>query len=198
MKIIVASFLFLFLFVSSGRADITERVIYAGDTPLFSDCTVIQTALMELTINPCSYKTTGEARVFGVIESLPARVGMGPLGAAIAQGKAEWMPDGARVRVWLRDKDGVIIERAVSYRLPIAKTLSVVAGSQYMIHLVKAGGTTMDVILALGSDPRPANYVHFLTFRFTVPAGTTDLANVQIKVFTVKDGYLPKKGMFEK
>ncbi|KKL79491.1 hypothetical protein LCGC14_2014320, partial [marine sediment metagenome] len=62
MKTLVISLLLLFLGggYDGVSAAITERIIYAGNTPLASDCRVTQTGPMELTVMPCSWTTTGD------------------------------------------------------------------------------------------------------------------------------------------
>ena len=198
MKSIIIALSFWILLVGSVRAEIVERVVYAVDTPLASDCRVTQTGLMELMVMPCSWTTVGEARVFSVAKSIPAQLGFGPLAGAISQGKAEWMPNGLQVRAWLRDKNGDIVSRSERLSLPISAVITVPAGNTYFIYLVRKAGPIMEAILLPVSAPRPDNYVHILAFEFEVPIGTTDLSEVTIEVFTVRPGKKPKKGLFEK
>jgi len=173
-------------------ATIMQRTIYSGHTPLFSDCAAVQTAPMELTIAPCIFTTTGRAKVHSVIASLPAQAGLGQLGQAIREDKAEWY--GNRVRAWIRDSEGNIIERAVTYILPAAKSIIVPPGDTYYLNLIKVGSVVMDVVLRpTSAPPRPANYIHVLAIEFVVPLGTTDLSSVKIEVFTVIPGSAPSK-----
>ena len=177
-------------------AAITQRIIHAGDTPLASTCTVVQTDSMELTVSACSFTTTGEAKIIDRFESVFAALGAGPVAQALRENKAEWY--GSRVRVWLRDKQGNIIERSATYILPVANLITVPIGGPYFIYLVKNPGLKMEAILLSTRAPRPTNYVHYLAFEFTVPAGTTDLSGIEIEVFTVLPGFPAPKGLFEK
>ncbi len=198
MKRIILSLFFWFLLGGFAQADIVERVIYAADTPLFNDCSVTQTGLMELTIAPCSFTTTGQARVFSVIKSLPAKLGIGELARALDRGEAEWLPGNMRVRAWLKSKNGDIIARSERLLLTIPSILVIPAGDTYFIYLVRKAGPIMEAVLLPVSAPQPDNNVHILAYEFEVPIGTTDLSEVIIEVFTVKSGKKPKKGMFEK
>ncbi|KKL25629.1 hypothetical protein LCGC14_2403380 [marine sediment metagenome] len=200
MKKLIISLLLLFLGGVYGvvSAGITERVIYAGDTPLFSDCNITQTGPMELTVAPCTFTTTGEAKIFNIFESIGARLGVGRLAKAITENRAEMMKDGMRVRGWLINKQGNIIERSVTWRLPTTKIIAVIPDETYFIYLVKKVGVTMGTALLPVSSPRPADYIHHLAFEFTVPLGTTNLSGIEIEVFTVKPNFAPAKGLFEK
>ncbi len=194
---ILGTFLAL-LFSVTVQAAISDRVIYSGDTPLASDCKVVQTGPLELTVAPCSFTTTGQARVFGRVQSMPALIGVGPLATAVREGRAEWMQGGHRIRGWLTDKQGNIIERSVTWRLPTAAIITVTPGDTYFIYLVKKAGVTMETALLPVSSPRPTGYIHYLAFEFTVPLGTTDLSGIEIEVFTVRPDFPPAKGLFEK
>ena len=200
LKTLIISLLLLSLVGQQGglSAAVTERVIHAGDTPLFSDCMVTQTGPMELTITPCTFTTTGEARIFSAWQSIRAWIDNGPLAEAISTGRAEWMPDGRRIRGWLTDKQGNIIEKSVTWRLPTAAIITVTPGDTYFIYLVKKAGVTMETALVPVSDSSPVGYIHFLAFEFDVPAGTTDLSSIAIEVFTVRPNFPPAKGLFEK
>ena len=200
MRTLIIGFLLLALggLPEVGSAAIVERVIYAGPTPLASTCRVTQTGPMELTVAPCTFTTTGWARIFGALKSLVARSGVGELARAVAEGKAEWTSDGLRIRGWLRDKQGNIIEKKATWRLPVAESVTVTPGNTYFIYLVKKVGVTMEIKLLPVNDPVPTNYVHYLALDFTVPLGTTDLNTVKIEVYTVRPGPRPAKGLFEK
>ena len=192
--------LLLFVLLGSGTdwisAAMTQRIIHAGDTPLFSDCNITQTGPMELTVTPCTFTTTGEAKIVSRLDSAFALTGLGPVAEALREGKAEW--HGNRVRAWLRDKNGNIIERSATYHLPVASLITVPPGDTYFVYLVKNPGLKMEAILLPANAPRPANYVHHLAFEFAVPPGTTNLSGIEIEVFTVLSGSAPTKGMFEK
>jgi hypothetical protein len=197
MKTLFLALTLVFMLDGVGLGAITERIIYAGDTPLINTCTVVQSGPMELTIAPCSFTTTGQAKVFSVLESLPAQVGLGALAKALREGKAEWFK-GNRVRAWLRDENGEIIERAKTRRLVVPSVLTVPDGNTYFIYLVEKVGPILEVVLLPITDPRPAEYVHYLAFEFMVPLGTTDLNGIKIEVFTVRPGHTPAKGLFKK
>lgn len=181
-------------------AAITERVIYAGDTPLESDCQVTQTGPMEITVMPCFWTTTGEARILtpSIIEWAAAKLGQGAFGRAIGQNRAEWMPDNKRIRGWLVDSQGNIIERSVTYRLGQLAVLTITAGQKYRAYMVDGPGNTMTIFLMDPIDPLPFGFINYLIFKFDVPAGTTDLSTVTLEVFTVRPDFPPAKGLFEK
>ena len=195
MKKISWIVLLVALFLGSGtdrvQAALIERAIFAGDTPLLSTCTVTQSGPMELTVAPCSFITTGQSRIVekSKVKNLPNE---------IAAGRVEMMSDGKRVRGWLRDKAGNIIEKARALFLPVSAVTIIPTGNTYFLYLVEKAGPTLGVVLLSESDPRPVNYVHFLAFAFTVPAGTTDLSGITIEVFTVKPGFPPARGIFER
>ena len=197
MKKAIFSFVMWILLTSSSQANIIPRVIYAGDTPLSSDCVVTQTGPMELTAGPCLWTTTGQARVFGLLESIPALLGLGELGRAVAEGKAELFQRGTRVRAWLRDKQGNIIERS-RIRILAPTVLSISAGGTWVVYMVDGPGVTMTLVLQPKDDPRPAGTLDYLLLPFNVPAGTTDLNTIKIEVFTVRPGLAPARGLFEK
>ena len=186
-----------FLLSHIAFGGIVDRVIYSGNTPLFSDCRVVQTGPMQLTVPPCTFTTTGRAKIISALEALPAQVGVGRLAKAISENEAEWLPDGLRVRVWIKDEQGDVITRSLTYRLPVANTINIIAGNVYVILLTKAGGITMTAVLTTSWDPNAVDYVHILATEFEVPLGTTDLSNVRIPIFTVKQGQRPLKKWFE-
>ena len=196
MRSVIIGFFLSALLAASSQAGITERVIYAGNTPLASDCRVTQTGPMELTVAPCSFATTGEARIASRLDSAFALMGVGPIAQALREDKAEW--HGNRVRIWLRDKEGNIIEKSVTWRLPTVEIIGVTPGETYFLYLIEDVGVTMEVLLIPVSSPRPAGYIHYLAFEFTVPLGTTDLGGIEIEVFTVRPNFPPVKSLFEK
>ena len=197
MKKLIISLLFALFLGGVAHAAITERVIYAGPTPLASDCRVTQTGPMELTVAPCTFTTTGTARIYSILQSLVARSGVGKLAGALREGKAEWTSNGLRIRAWLRDKQGDIIERSATWILPVAESVTVIPGNTYFLYLVKKVGVTMEIKLLPVNDPMPTTYVHYIALDFTVPLGTTDLNTVKIEVYTVRPGKRPAKGLFE-
>ncbi len=197
MKTLIISLLLLFL-SGIAQAAITERIIYAGDTPLTSDCRVTQTGPMKLTVMPCSWTTTGEARILGPIDSLVAATGFGPVAKALREGNAEWHHN--RVRVWLRDKQGNIIEKSRRRILSLATTLTITAGKRWAIYLLDGPGVTMIPTLVEwdGLSGRPSDMLDYIVLPFLVPLNTIDLNTITIEVFTVRPDFPPAKGLFEK
>ena len=189
MKVFIAA-LFL-LFSTLARAGIVDRVIYAGDTPLASDCRVTQTGPMELTVMPCSWTITGEARIVPK-EKVP------DLKGAMARGEVEMMPDGKRVRGWLKNRNGSFVRKRQTYRVIPKAVLTITAGQKYVIYMLKGPGQTMNIALMDPEDPRPDTFIDYLIFEFDVPAGTTDLSTIILEVFTVRPNFAPRKGLFEK
>ncbi len=179
------------------RADIVERITYSGDTLLKSTCTVTQTGPMELTFTACKWTTTGRSKLFSVLESMPAQLGLGELGEAIKQGKAEWSHGRTRVRAWLRDKQGNIIERSRT-RVLTPTVLAITAGATWVVYMVDGPGVTMNLVLEKWNGTQLAGSLDYLLLPFEVPAGTIDLSGIKIEVFTVKSGRKPPKGLFEK
>ena len=172
-------------------AAITQRIIHAGDTPLASNCQVAQTGPMQLTVSACSWTTTGQAKI--VHESKVPN-----LKNEIAAGRVERMPDGVRVRGWLRNAQGNIIEKSRTRFIPAKIILNIVAGETWVAYLVNGPGRTMVVTLQKRGEPRPTGTLDYILFPFVVPAGTTDLSAINIQVFTVLPGFPPAKGIFEK
>ena len=192
-------------------AAITERVIHAGDTPLASDCRVTQTGPMELTVMPCFWTTTGEARIVDVTKAignfadntLPTfkerfTSGIQELEHRVAAGEIEYMPDGKRIRGWLKNKDGSIIRKKATYRVAPKTVLTIVAGQKYVVYMLRGPGQTMNVALMNPADTRPSTFIDYLVFKFDVPVGTTDLNTITLEVFTVRPNFPPRKGLFEK
>ncbi|HEB27639.1 MAG TPA: hypothetical protein ENI05_07655 [Porticoccus sp.] len=195
MKKLIFSLLFS-LFLAGGTdwvsAAITERIIHAGNTPLASDCQVTQTSFMELTVLPCFWTTTGQARIVPK-EKVPDLVG------AIARGEVEMLPDGKRVRGWLINKDGSFVSKRKTYRVIPKAVLTVVAGQTYIVYMLRAPGQNrMNIVLMDSEDPRPSTFINYLVFEFDVPFGTIDLSTVPLEVFTVRPNFPPAKGLFEK
>lgn len=191
MKIILYCLMIVFLFLPSAESAIIERVIHAGDTPLASTCTVTQTGPMELTVLACSFTTTGQARIVAK-EKVPS------LPNEIAAGRVQMMPDGKRVRGWLRNKDGTIIDKSKTHTAVTSTALIITAGDTWVVYLTDGPGVTMPVVLQKAGDPRPANFVEFIVMPFTVPIGTTDLSTIDIEVFTVKPDFPPPRPLFER
>ena len=143
-------------------AAIIQRIIHAGDTPLTSTCLVTQTAPMELTISACSFTTTGQAKIVNVakvIGSLADRTlpdfagrfksGMDELQNRVLAGDIEYMPDGKRVRGWLRDRQGNIIEKSKTHVRNVATTVTVPGPGWWVIYLLGGPGVNLDVVLQL-------------------------------------------------
>ena len=202
MKKIIVLLMLCSLFVATSiHADITERIIYAGDTPLSSTCKVTQTAPMELTVAACSWTTTGQSRVvnLNIIEAMLTELGVGSVAELISQGKAEFLPGAfpSRVRGWLIDKAGNIIERSRA-RVLSPTVLTITAGETWVVYMVDGLGVTMNLVLKKWDGVKPVGTLNYLIMPFEVPAGTTDLTSIKIEVFTVKPNFPPRKGLFEK
>ena len=205
MKTLIAGLLFA-LFLGGGyggvSAAITKRIIYAEETLLRSNCTVKQTAPMQLTIAACSWTTTGRSKIvnIGIVRAVAARMGVGEVASLIAQDKAQFTPGtlSTRVRGWFLDKDGKVIDRSRTRSVVSPVVLTITSGDLWVVYLVDGPGVTMDVVLQLDREVRPPNTLDYLILPFAVPAGTTDLGGITIEVFTVKPGHAPVKGMFEK
>ena len=193
MRTLLPILLLLFLGAEGSwvSAAITERVIHAGDTPLASTCVVTQTAPMELTVSKCAFTTTGQAKI--VDESkVPS------LKNEIAAGRVERMPDGKRVRGWLRDRQGNIIEKSKTHVHNVATTVTVPGPGSWVVYLTDGPGINLDVVLQLWEDPLPPNFVEYIIMPFVIPVGTANLNQVDLEVFTVLPGFPASKGLFEK
>ena len=173
------------------QAGLVEQDIYAATTLLASTCTVIQTGPMQLTIPPCSWTTTGLSRIVSR-EKVPN------LTNEIAAGRVEMTPNG-RVRGWLRDKTGNILEKSRTRILPSSVTFNITAG-MWAIYLVDGPGVTMVPTLVAWSNSSkdPAGTLDYLVLPFPVPVGTTDLSGITIEFHVIKPGVRPAKGVFEK
>ncbi len=172
-------------------AAITQRIIHAGNTPLASDCVVTQTGPMQLTVSTCSWTTTGQAKI--VHESKVPN-----LSNEIAVGNVERMPYSRRVRGWLQDSQGNIIEKSRTRFIPVPVVLNITAGETWVAYLVNGPGVTMAVVLQKRGELRPAGTLDYILFPFVVPVSTTDLSGIDIEVFTVRPDFPPAKGLFEK
>src|SRR3990167_3551713 len=69
-------------------------LIFSGDTPLACTIAVEQTGPMQLTVRAGAFTSTGQARIRDYVPAAHD--------AAIAAGDAEMLPDGQRVRLWIR------------------------------------------------------------------------------------------------
>ena len=205
----------LFLAILGGhpegiRAAITQRIIHAGDTPLFSDCVVTQTAPLTLRIETCMWRTTGQARivdaakVVGILadknlldESSRIRSGLKELNLRVDAGEMEYMPDGKRIRGWLKNKDGSFVGKSENRVLTPITIVWPADGQTHLVYLVGGPGATMQAELALHGETQPAGFIDFLIFETLVPVGATDFVT-DVEVFTVLPGFPAPKGMFEK
>ncbi|KKM30267.1 hypothetical protein LCGC14_1566230 [marine sediment metagenome] len=193
MNKFIVGFLFSLFLTASAYATVVERVIYARNTLLVSDCIVTQTGLMELTVSACSWTTTGLSKVVPK-EKVPN------LSNEIAVGRVVEMPGGKEVRGWLLDKQGNIIEKSRTRGLMSSSVLTITAGKRWAAFLVDGPGITMQVALVEwgpGFTPLPGT-LDYIILPFRVPVGTTDLSGIKIEVLTVRPGAGPAKGMFEK
>ena len=176
---------------------IKQRIIHAGDTPLFSDFAVAQTGPMQLTISGGDFQITGQAKILGK-NKIPL--------AFLTDGRAELMPDGKRVRVWLQDKVTKQIQDKSKRRKIVGQTtVNIVAhpikSKTYRIDLRSPSDTIMLVQAQswLKDDPEPitSDLTHMLVFPFVIPPGTTDLSGIDIEVFTVLPGFPPSTPEWE-
>jgi len=170
---------------------IKERKIYAGDTPLFSDFTVNQTGPMELTLSGGDFQITGQAKILEK-NKVPS--------VFLTDGRAEMMPDGKRVRVWLQDKITKQPTDKSKRRTIVGQTVvNVVAhaikNKAYQVDLRSPSDTVMLVQVQswLEDQTRPitSDLTHILVFPFVVMPGTTDLSGIDIEVFTVLPDFPP-------
>jgi len=176
---------------------IKQRIIYSGDTPLFSDFAVTQTDPMQLTISGGDFQITGQAKILEK-KKVPADF--------LADGRAELMPDGKRVRVWLQDKVTKQIKDKSKRRTILGQTtVNAVAhptkSKTYRVDLRSPSDIVMLVQVQswLEDEPEPitSDLTHTLVFPFVVPPGTTDLSGIDIEVFTVLPGFPPETPEWE-
>lgn len=170
---------------------IKPRIIHAGDTPLFSDFTVTQTGPMQLTVSGGDFQITGQAKILEK-GKIPAQF--------LTDGRAELMPDGRRVRVWLQDKATKKIKDKSKRRTIVGQTtINVIAhatkSKAYRVDLSSPSDTVMlaqvQSWLEDEQEPVTSNLTHTLIFPFMVPPGTTDLSGINMEVFTVLPGFPP-------
>ena len=147
------------------KSEIGHGKIYAGDTPLALTIVVEQTGPMQLTVRAGSFTGTGQRR---------------------KDHDGKWLP-------W--------IEESKTYVLVADQVLNLtsdpVFSKEYDIDLVSDGVTTDILVRSKLNDgieefaPYPVGWkqVHDLILPFTVPAGTADLAGVDIYVWTVLPGF---------
>lgn len=177
---------------------ITDRIIYAGDTPLFSDFTVAQTGLMELTVSGGQFQITGQAKLVKVNKVPPA---------FFSDGRAEMMPDGERARVWNQDKVTKQIKDKSKRRTIVGNTtISVVAhptkDKRYYIDLESPSDVVMlvqtrfEFVGDIVGAP-PVNHTHMVVLPFIVPAGTTDLSGIPIEAIKILPGFPPEAPEWE-
>lgn len=178
------------------RSDVYHGLIYAGDTPLALSITVEQTGLMQLTVRAGSFTTTGQARIRSYNPSHAA---------LIAAGKAERLPDGNRVRIWLQDVNDVLIDKAKTHTLITDQVIVLVSDPTrsvaYNVDLISDGMQT-DVLVkrkVIGieeyGDPPPGWVkIHTLLYEFVLPPGCADITPIDIFALTVKPGYPPGTG----
>jgi len=175
-----------------------NRIIYAGDTPLFSDFTVTQTGPMQLTISGGDFWITGQARIVDK-HKVPSDF--------FDDGRAERMPDGKRVRVWLQDKQTKQIMDKSKRRKIVGQTVVNITShptktKEYRIDLESPTDIVMQIKIKSWLENQPVdkygpNYTHFIVLPFTIPAGTTDLSGIDIEVFTVLPGFPPSTPEWE-
>lgn len=175
---------------------LVPRAIYAGDTPLVCTLRVAQTGPMELTVQAGSFTTTGEARILDATEIAQMRLDPAAL---IAAGKAEWLPDGVRLRVWLQDAQGQPILRSATYTLAVDVAFTLTADPTSVKTYVVELGLLAEVTevlcrsqLAGEAQPAvPAGWIplHWLAGPVIIPPGTLALDALDIPALTVLPGF---------
>jgi hypothetical protein len=174
------------------KSEIGRGLIYAGDTPLVCTITVEQTGPMRIVVRAGIFTTTGQARI---LDYDP--VAHDPF---IADGRAETLPDGKRVRIWLQDKNGAPIDKAATHRLGADQVIDVTSDPQravaYKVDLFSDGAQT-DVLVKrkvigieqYGDPPPDWQKVHELLFAFGLPPACADITPLDIYALTVKPGF---------
>lgn len=124
--------------------------------------------------------------------------------AMAATGHAEMVDGHSRVRVWHRRDDGSFVNKSRTWPLVKDEVLPITSDPRFdVMYRITLGLTgpdgPLDVLVgSMLNDgievfaQRPAGWIdlHWLA-QFLVPAGTTDLANVPIRVHTVLPGSPP-------
>ena len=188
-------FYFLFIWQSSAQADIVDRVIHAGETPLASSCTVSLTGPMQLTISGCSFTTTG------YYHTVPANKAPANVHGLIASGKAEKLADG-RIKVWLQNKDGTVFEKSrtiilssdVAINIPILPEAAwhrITLGVSASVGSVVAQSWTATTRRWLPDPPVGWEPIHILMLEFLVPAFQNNLNNITIQAIKILPGFPP-------
>mgnify|MGYP001558577136 CR=1 FL=1 len=174
------------------RSELYRGMIYAGDTPLACSITVEQTGPMQITVRAGSFTTTGQARIRGYDPGTHAGL--------IASGKAERLPDGKRVRVWLQDVNGQPIDRATTYTLAadqiVVLTSDPLKPVAYDVDLISDGPQT-DVLVKrrvvdaeeYGDPPPGWRKVHDLLSEFMLPPGCAEITPIDIYALTIRPGF---------
>lgn len=174
--------IFWLLFFTTSQAGIVERIIHAGDTPLASTCTVIQTGPLQLRVNACVWKTTGRARII-------QKTKVKNLNARVASGDVQMMLDGKRVRGWLKNKDGSFVGKSKTYVLTSTIINWPADGVRYVVYMVEGPGNTMQALFMFADLPRPSGFIDYLIFPVAIPVGTIDLDVIDFEVFIVLPGF---------
>jgi len=169
---------------------ITERIIHAGNTPLFSNFTVTQTGPMQLTVSGGDFQITGQASIMKRGEVPPA---------FFTDGRAELMPDGVRARVWHQDKVTKVIKDRSKRRTIVESTVVNILSHPtkaraYEVNLLSPSDILMQIQVDSWLEDQPdvpqsPNYTHILVFRFVVPPATTNLSGIDIRVLKVLPGF---------
>lgn len=170
---------------------IQQRIQYAGDTPLASTLSIEETGAMQLTVRAGSFTTTGEARIVNASS-------VEDPDALVAAGKAEWLPDNKRLRIWLIDQNGNFIEKSASHILSNDVIFNISSDStDDKLYSIEFGlyNNLPDVLCRSqlageGITQAPVGWetVQQLS-EFIIPANTTNLANIIINVYTVLPGF---------
>ncbi len=175
------------------RSEPGRGLIYAGDTPLSSTIVVEQSGPMQLTVRAGDFTTTGQARIVPMDS-------VSNLQELIEAGRAEMLPDGQRVRIWLQEGDRLLRSEKLTLAedavFDLASDPDEAKCYQAMLG-IDANGQPEIVMRSRFADdeypdwPQGWQPVQELVFEFMVPPGCSDLAGTDIYVLRVEAGFPP-------
>ena len=173
-------------------SEVNRGLIYAGDTPLASTLVVEQTGPLQLGVRAGSFTTTGQARIRSYV---PANHD-----AMIAAGRGELLAEGNRVRGWIQDKTGALVDKAETYTLTSDTVITLTSDPTrpvaYRLDLL-GQGTTAEVfvrrkVIDVEQYPAPPpgrKTLQTLVFEFIVPPGAVNITPIDIYAFVVRPGF---------
>ena len=171
-------------------------LIYAGDTPLALSIAVEQTGPMQVTVRAGWFTSTGQARIRPYV---PAD------DALIADGLAERLSDGQRVREWTTQRNGTL-DKSKTYTLAADQVINLMSNAlkpvAYAVDLVSDGAQTGVLVRRkIGGVKEHGDLlspgwrrVHELLFEFVLPPGCADVTPIDICALAVKSGFPPGTG----